>query len=100
MNIEDIKAMSDAEVRALYCKLGAEVRARKVASKLNPKRYKARQHNNTSGHRGVTFNKSAGKWQAKISTGDGVKHLGYYATIEDAIEVRKAAEVEFWGQEA
>lgn len=62
------------------------------------KRLKMKQHNNTSGTSGVTFNKNAGKWQAKI--GDGsfkYKHLGYFATVEEAVAARAKAQEEMWG---
>lgn len=49
---------------------------------------------NTSGVVGVSFYKSRGKWCAKISTISGIKHLGYFTNIKDAITARKSAEVE------
>jgi len=61
------------------------------------KRFKKTQRNNTSGWKGVTFNKSAGKWQAKIGNGTGrAKHIGYFGSMEDAIVARAAAEAEIW----
>jgi len=65
---------------------------------LRVKRFKATQSNNTSGSKGVTFNKSAGKWQAKIGCGGHIKHLGYFKTMDDAISARQAAEREMWSQ--
>lgn len=64
---------------------------------IDAKRFKKTQHNNTSGHKGVTFNKSAGKWQAKIGDGAGrSKHLGYFDTMDEAVSARAKAEVEKW----
>lgn len=50
---------------------------------------------NTSGCRGVTFNTRSNKWVSRISH-KGVRHsLGYFKTKEEAVEVRKAAEIKF-----
>lgn len=63
------------------------------------KRFKKTQRNNSSGIKGVTFNKYAGKWQAKIGAGAGkARHLGNFQTLEDAVLARAAAEAEMWGQ--
>ena len=40
--------------------------------------------NNTSGYKGVTFNKLRNKWQAKVKTNNVYKHLGLFEDIEDA----------------
>lgn len=50
------------------------------------------QHNrvankhNTSGYKGVSWHKRIGKWQAKITVRNKLKHLGYYLTPELAHE--------------
>ena len=50
---------------------------------------------NTSGVPGVCFNKRKGKWVARIMTQDGIrKSLGYFNTICEAAEARRAAEKE------
>lgn len=49
---------------------------------------------NVSGHKGVTWNKGRGKWAASISVKNKTIGLGLHATLEEAIAVRKAAEVE------
>jgi len=51
--------------------------------------------NNTSGYKGVTWNKKYKKWRAYIES-EGIKyHLGYFENIEDAINIRKKAEQKF-----
>lgn len=65
---------------------------------LRAKRFKAKQSNNTSGNKGVTFNSNAGKWQAKIGVNGRIKHLGYFKTADEAVAARKSAEVELWGE--
>ena len=53
-----------------------------------------KRHDNTSGCSGVTFHKSTNKWQVRIGTGKGPKHLGVFETKDEAIEARKRAERE------
>jgi hypothetical protein len=52
--------------------------------------------NNTSGHKGVWFDKSRGKWTAYINVHRKKIFLGRYTTIEDAIKARELAEGEYF----
>lgn len=45
-----------------------------------------KQSNNTSGFRGVSWNKNAGKWHAYIKIKGKRKHLGLFSTPEEASE--------------
>jgi hypothetical protein len=56
--------------------------------------------NNTSGHRGVApFSKSRTKpWRATISVDRRQVHLGLFATVEEAVAARRAAELEYFGE--
>ena len=47
--------------------------------------------NNTSGVKGVTWDKSTEKWCVRIVVGRRCLHLGLFRSIEDAAEVVKAA---------
>lgn len=49
---------------------------------------------NTSGHRGVTWNKAEGKWKARIGGGPQRRHLGTFDSITDAVSARLKAEAE------
>jgi len=54
--------------------------------------------NNTSGHRGVCRLKDCNRWMAYIGY-EGKRHyLGIYENIDEAIEVRRQAEIEFYGE--
>lgn len=54
------------------------------------------QSNNRSGHAGVCWDKSRGKWVAEIRCKiKGRKRLGRFDELGDAVAARKAAEVEF-----
>lgn len=96
----DLKDMSSDKLRTLSRDIGRELRARNEQERLDPKRFKATQRNNTSGQKGVTMNKNAGRWQAKISANGKTIHLGYFSDFEAAVAARKAAEAEFWGAES
>ena len=101
----DLAQLTDTGIIAHLREVKSEIKRRSAAGMWNPEpqflaianRHKSIQHNNTSGHKGVTFNKSADRWQAKIGNGQGkYKHLGYFKTMEDAIKARKSAEAEMW----
>ena len=49
---------------------------------------------NTTGHCGVGWDKSSGKWRASIGHFETFRYLGSFATKADAISARKKAEIE------
>ena len=51
---------------------------------------------NTSGYNGVYWHKRTGKWVARIQINCKQINLGYYDNINDAIEARRKAELEYW----
>lgn len=51
---------------------------------------------NTSGVKGVYFNKSRGKWGAYITFQGKTRNLGSYSTIQEAAEARREAEQELF----
>ena len=57
-----------------------------------------KQPNNTSGCAGVSFYKPYNKWRAYIQINSRQIFLGYFNTKEDAIEARKQAELEYFGE--
>jgi hypothetical protein len=46
--------------------------------------------NNTSGVTGVSWNKTAGKWQARVRLGGKQKYLGYFTDLGEAAEAVRA----------
>lgn len=52
--------------------------------------------NNTSGHKGVWWDKNRGMWQAYIQVHGKRKHLGRYGKLEDAVAARRRAEEEYF----
>jgi hypothetical protein len=59
---------------------------------------KDKQSNNTSGVRGVSFDKERQKWAASIAVNGKTHHLGRYKNKEDAIKARKEAEEIYFGE--
>ena len=51
---------------------------------------------NTSGHTGVIWDKHRSKWQARIAHNCKDIHLGSFASLEEAVAARKAAEKLYW----
>lgn len=59
---------------------------------------KGKQSNNTSGYVGVSWEKNRNKWEAHIKKHGKKKFLGYYSEIEDAVNARREAELEYYGE--
>ena len=53
--------------------------------------------NNTSGYKGVSWNKAQKKWVARITLERKNIHLGYFANVEEAAEVVRKAREELHG---
>ena len=53
---------------------------------------------NTSGHKGVCFDKQTGKWRAIIKVNFKQINIGRYADLQDAINARVAAEQQYFGE--
>lgn len=54
---------------------------------------------NTSGHKGVSWNKQRSKWHSRIAVNGKEIHLGLFDNIEDAIEARKQGEIKYWNKQ-
>lgn len=67
---------------------------RDVTNEENHKNMKIRS-DNSSGVMGVFFYKSRKKWEAYIKADGRKKHLGYFASIDEAIDARRDAEKEY-----
>ena len=52
----------------------------------------------TSGYTGVCYKPKINKWQAYIKEKKKPIHLGYYNTPEEANEIRKQAEIDYFGE--
>ena len=77
----------------------------RIGSKAENMRNTKKPITNTSGYKGVYWNKSRELWVAQISCGINPKngkkkcyYLGSYENIEDAIAARKAGEEKYFGE--
>ena len=53
------------------------------------------QRNNTSGHRGISYQEKYKSWRSYIKINSKQIHLGNYKNYEEAIKARKKAELKF-----
>lgn len=59
---------------------------------------RVRNKNNTSGYKGVTWNKQTHRWKAAIQAQGKARHLGYFSTPEEAHEAYCKAAKELFGE--
>jgi len=55
------------------------------------------RRDSSTGVTGVSYHKDTGKFAAYIGEGGGLRHLGLFLTVEDAVRARKQAEAETFG---
>jgi len=72
-----------------------KIKKTKLGTVLNSEKL---NKNNTSGVKGVTFNKKAEKWISRIQFSKKVYNLGYYDSLEEAKQIRKLAEEQLHGE--
>lgn len=70
----------------------------RICTKSQNNMNKRKQSNNTSGITGVVWDKQNNKWIAQININSRNIKLGRFSTIEEAIEARKQAELEYFGE--
>ena len=54
--------------------------------------------NNVSGYKGISWNPKLNKYQVNLQFNKKNHYLGVYANLEDAIKVRKEAELKYFGE--
>ena len=59
---------------------------------------RGKQKSNTSGFKGVSFNKPLNKYQARININGKLKHIGLFLTPEEASEAYEAKAKEYHGE--
>ncbi len=67
-------------------------------TRIQNSRNRGPQKNNTSGYKGVTWNKRAKRWEAKIWLNGGCIHLGKFERVEDAAAAYAAAAAKHYGE--
>lgn len=57
-----------------------------------------KRRHNTSGYKGVSWHAGIGKWRARIAVENGRRHLGFFASVEDAAKAYELAALKFHGE--
>ncbi len=70
----------------------------RIVTKSQNQMNKVLLSNNTSGVKGVYWNKEKEKWHAQITVNNKRINLGYFNILQDAADVRKQAEIEYFGE--
>jgi integrase len=61
-----------------------------VTQSVNQMNRKGATRNSKTGHRGISFHRARGKFRFVATINGKKKHMGYFSTVEDALEARKA----------
>ena len=67
----------------------------RFVTKSDNQRNQTKRSNNTTGIMGVNYNKARRKYEAHIRAEGAQIYLGIFTTLEEAAEVRKAAEIKY-----
>ncbi len=70
----------------------------RLATNAQNGRNRGKQHNNTSGYKGVYWNKQDRKWRANIRCDGRIIHLGYFVNSEDAARAYNDAAIKYFGE--
>ena len=68
----------------------------RICTRQENSRNKTKQRNNTSGYKGVSWDKAKKKWRAFISVDKKQIFLGRYDNIEEAIKARQQADIKYF----
>jgi hypothetical protein len=71
----------------------------RLVTHIESVRNRKMQRHNTSGYRGVTFNKKSSKWQAQISVENDCLYLGVYQHPQDAAKAYDKAALKYYGHD-
>ena len=70
----------------------------RLATQAQQNMNKGLRSNNTSGFKGVCWHRENRKWRAKVYIKGKGKHLGYFATKEEAVEAYQKAAADNYGE--
>lgn len=69
----------------------------RICTRSQNKQNQAKQKNNKSGFKGVSWHNKLNKWQALIMVDRHLRHLGYFDEIEDAARAYNLAAKQYHG---
>src|SRR5205807_1577283 len=77
-------------------------RRENLSDPINASEYKQKipSRRNTSGYRGVSYEKNGNKWRAQITKDTYQKTIGYYNTPQEAAQAYNNAALELYGEKA
>ena len=61
-------------------------------------RNQSKRSDNRSGKIGISFKTDRNKWRAQIRIDNKNMHLGYFSSLDEAIQTRKEAEIKYFGE--
>jgi hypothetical protein len=70
----------------------------RICNRAENERNKVKQKNNTSGYKGVSWDKAGKKWCSKIRINNRLNHLGYHKDPQDAARAYDTAARELFGE--
>lgn len=79
-------------------KLNNNITNLRFASRSENNQNTTLRNDNTSGYKGVTWNKCNKTWIAQIVMNGKRKYLGSFDNIEDAVEARQVASLKYFGE--
>lgn len=62
--------------------------------------WNSKSHNNTSGYKGVTWDKRGNKWKGHIRINNLSLHLGYFTDVTEAAKVYDSYAIKYFGEYA
>lgn len=68
-----------------------------VTAEENARNQKVRK-DNTSGYKGINFDKRKNLWAVRISANGKRLYVGRFKKLDDAVKARKEAEKKYWGK--
>ena len=72
----------------------------RICTNAENNRHRRKPKNNTSGYKGVCWDKSKKKWRARIEKDNKNIHIGYYNILEEAARAYDAKAKELFGKYA
>ena len=72
----------------------------RVATHAENQMNKGRPRNNTSGVKGVSWDKNVGKWRVRVQSNGESLNVGFFSSLDDAKEARRTAAEDLHGKYA